>query len=268
MYGPLLMLYQGKIMKKILIVISSVAVVAAFGTGTAAAQESVVYVPVDIFGCKYKEGKGSADLDVVVGKWNAYMDANDADDYAAWTMTKHYANPDQDFDVVWIGAHRNGTTMGEGADDWIANGGAVSAEFDAVLDCGLTGNYASRMFKAPPGGNVPESGVLIFTSCSLKEGSSYDDVIAGTAAWAKVLGDAGSKAAMYHWYPVYGTGENDIDWKVITSYPSHAELGRDYDRMGNGGLIAKRRELLGDKVDCDVARVYNAELRRKGKIRD
>jgi len=255
-------------MKKKLIVIASAALVAAFGAGSAVAQEKVVYVPVDLHACNYNEGKGAADLDSAVEKWNAYMDEDDADAYAAWTLTKHYANEDQDFDVLWLGAHRNGTTMGAGTDNYIANGGEVAEGFGEVVDCGMSGNYASRMFKAPPAGNVPGSGVIVFTSCTLNDGGSYEDVIAGTTAWAKVLGDAGSQAAIYHWYPIYGTGENDIDWKVITSYPSHTELGKDYDLMGNGGLHLKRRELLGSLDSCDVARVYDAKSRRAGKIRD
>lgn len=255
-------------MQKKLMVILSAALVAALGAGNAVAQEKVVYVPVDLYACNYNEGKGAADLDSATEKWNAYMDENDADAYAAWTLTKYYTSPDQDFDVLWLGAHRNGTTMGEGADNFIAKGGEVAAGFDEVVDCGMAGNYASRMFKAPPDGNVPESGVIVFTNCSLNDGSSYDDVIAGATAWAKVLGDAGSQAAIYHWYPIYGTGENDIDWKVITSYPSHTELGKDYDRMGNGGLHLKHRELLGGLATCDVARVYDAKSRRTGKIRD
>jgi len=245
-----------------------VAVVVAIGAGNVAAQDGVVYVPVDIYGCKYNKGKGPADLDAVVDKWNAYMDKIGDDTYAAWTMTKHYAGPDQDFDVAWLGANRSGTTMGETADEWRASGAKISAQFNEVVNCAMSGNYASRMFKAPPGGNVPKDGVIVFSSCTLKEGQSYDDVIAATAKWAKVLGDAGSQAAMYHWYPIYGTGENDIDCKIISSYPNLTELGKDYDRMGNGQLFIKRRELLGALQDCDVARVYNAKLRRDAKIRD
>jgi len=255
-------------MKKKLLVMVTAALVATSGTVNVTAQDGMIFIPVDIFSCNYKEGKDSADLDAVVEKWNAYMDGHDADDYAAWTMTKHYAGPDQDFDVAWIGAHRNGTTMGEGADLWRAEGGEVSAEFGSVMTCGMSGNYASRMFKAPPDGNVPEDGVLVFSNCSLKDGARYEDVVTATNTWVDILSEAGSTAAMYHWYPVYGTGENDIGWKSITAYSSHTELGKNYDRMGNGGLYLKRRELFGNLTECDIARVYDIKSRRAAKIRD
>jgi len=132
----------------------------------------------------------------------------------------------------------------------------------------MTGNYASRMFKAPPDGNIPGDGVLIFSNCSLEEGARYEDVVAATNTWVNILAEAGSPAATYHWYPVFGTGEDDIGWKVVTAFPNHTEFGKNYDRMSNGGLYLKRRELLGDLVDCDIARVYNVKNRRVAAIRD
>lgn len=255
-------------MKKKLIAIAAAMLVAMTGAGNAVAQDGVHFVPVDIFACNYNEGQGPDDLDAVTKKWNKYMDDNDSNDYAAWTMTKHYASADQDFDVAWLGAHKNGTTMGAGADEWIANGGKIAEEFSKVLDCPMVGNYASRMFKAPPDGNVPENGVLVFSNCSLEEGARYEDVVAATNEWVGILEEAGSPASMYHWYPVFGTGENDIGWKSITAYPNHTEFGKNYDRMGNGGLYLKSRELFGDLVDCDIARVYDVKLRRSAPIRE
>jgi len=242
--------------------------VATLGTVNATAQDGVRFVPVDIFGCNYNEGKGPADLEAAIAIWTKYMDDNDADSYAAWTMTKHYASPDQSFDVAWLGAHKNGTTMGEGADSWLANGAEAGAALGEVLTCDMTGNYASRMFKAPPDGNIPGDGVLVFSNCSLEEGARYEDVVAATNTWVNILAEAGSPAATYHWYPVFGTGEDDIGWKVVTAYPNHTELGKNYERMTNGGMYLKRRELLGDLVDCDIARVYNVKNRRAAAIRD
>ena len=259
---------QGNKMKKKLMVMVTAVLVATLGTVNATAQDGVTFVPVDIFGCTYNEGKGPADLDAAAATWTKYMDDNDTDTYAAWTMTKHYAGPDQNFDVAWLGAHKNGTTMGEGADDWQANGGETAAAFGEVVTCDMTGNYASRMYKAPPDGNIPGDGVLIFSNCSLEDGARYADVITATNTWVNILAEAGSPAATYHWFPVFGTGEDDIGWKLVTAYPNYTELGKNYDRMGNGGLYLKEQELFGELVDCDVPRVYDVKNRRSAKIRD
>ena len=254
-------------MKKKLIGVATAALVAIAGAGNTMAQDGVVYIPVDIIPCKYNEGRGPADLDAAAEKFNAYMDENAVDTYAAWTMTKQYATPDQDFDFAWIGAHKSGETMGAGMDRWRENGAEMRATFATVANCESGSNYASRMFRAPPDGNVPGDGVLVFSNCELKEGASYQDVITATDAWLGVMAEAGSKAAEYHWYPVYGSNEENLDWKWITAYDNSTELGKDYDRIGNGGLFAKQGELLDDLVECDVARVYDVTLRRTGSIR-
>ena len=243
------------------------AVVAITGTGNVVAQDAPVFIPVEIFACNYNEGKGAADLEPVIDMWNTYMDDANNDSYAAWTMTKHYANDDQTFDIAWIGASKNGTAMGEGNDHWLANGGEIGAAFGEVLNCGMTGLYASRQFKAAPDGNVPADGVLVFSNCSTEEGARYEDVVSAMNTWAGIQDEAGSTAAMYHWYPIYGTGEDDIGWKAITAYPNHAELGKSYDRMA-GGLYLKSQELFGDISDCDIARVYNVKNVRSASIRD
>ena len=36
------------------------------------------------------------------------------DDYAAWTLTKSYYGPEQEFDVIWLGAWTDGNAMGMG----------------------------------------------------------------------------------------------------------------------------------------------------------
>ena len=241
---------------------------AMFWTGSAFAQEGTVYIPVDIIPCSYNEGMGPADLDAVIGKWNAYMDDSDSDTYAAYTMTKHYTGADQDFDFAWLGVHKSGTTMGAGQDRWMETGGALMAEFAAVADCPAASNFASRMFKAPPGGNIPQDGVILFSDCKVKDGVDFEELLTATAEWAKILGDAGSQAAMYHWYPAFGGGDEDFDFKSISSYPSYEEFGKDYDRMGNGGLFWQKQDMIDSMVDCDVERVYHAQSRRSAQIRD
>lgn len=254
-------------MNKKLIAAGLAAMLTNLIAGTAAAQD-VVYVPVDIFACKYNEGQGPRNLDAVVDTFNSYMDENGTDAYAAWTMTKHYASAEQDFDFVWLGAHRNGETMGAGADTWEAQGGDVLAEFASVATCDMMGLYDSQMYKAPAAGNVPQGGVLLMRNCTLNEDVSWDDLDKASNANAKLLANAGSVAATYNWYPTYGTGENDIDYKFVAAYPNHLEFGKDHDRFGNGGLWRDSVKIWGDIAECDVARVYDIQMRRSGKIRD
>jgi hypothetical protein len=255
-------------MKKTLIAMAATTIVAVTGAGSAGAQDLVVYVPVDLMTCNYNDNKGPADLAKVVARWNDYMDKQNSDSYAAWVMNKVYTSPDQDFDFGWLAAHRSGETMGTGNDSWMENGGELRAEFAKVATCDGSTNFASRRFKAPPEGNVPEDGVLSFSDCNVVEGADWNEVVAATEEWARILGEAGSQAAMYHFYPVFGGGDVAMVYKEVWSYPNFTEFGKDYDRMGNGGLYWQGQELLEGLVECDVSRVYHATNQRMGKIRD
>lgn len=249
-----------------LLLIAIMVILLIFKAEPLRATDHISYIPIDTFECKYREGKSSGEFDEFITKWNAFMDENNPHNYAAWTMTKHYANAEQDFDIVWIGVHKDAITMGEGTDKWLEIGGEIAAEFGEILECNASANYASRVYKSPPKDSKPADAVLEFSNCKLNEGVSYDEVAEATIKWAKLRGEAGSVASMYHWFPIYGNAENDINFKSLVSYPSHIEFGKDYERMGTGGLIVKKHELLGELMRCDVSRLYNAKLRRFSKF--
>jgi len=260
-------------MSRLTIAILSAAILTLASTTCVKAQDEArmaKFVPTELYACNYNDGKGSDDLDAVVGKWNAFMDENEADAYLAWTMTRQYFTDEQDFDVLWLGAWKDGNAMGQGRDNFQKTGGAISAEFGKVLDCGAHLGFVSRAFKLPPddAASPPNKSVITFTNCSIEEDATYDTIVAGLSAWAKILGDNGSKAAMYQWWPVYGGGgETGFDFKLLGVHPNHASLGADLERLANGELWRKRMELVGDQFDCDDSRVYDATLRRAAKVR-
>jgi hypothetical protein len=57
----------------------------------------------DTYACSYTEGHGPADLDKVVADWNAWMAANEAEQYSAWTWTPFYFGPEDTVDLIWVG---------------------------------------------------------------------------------------------------------------------------------------------------------------------
>jgi len=260
-------------MNKLVVTILSVGILTLFVAIDVQAQDEdrmAKFVPTEIWACNYNEGKGSSDLDAVAGKWNAYMDENDADGYVAWTLTPQYFSDKQEFDVLWLGAWKDGNAMGQGRDSYHTTGGAIMAEFGKVLDCFGHSGFVSRAFKLPPNYDEAPSkmGVITFTDCSIEEGATYDSVVAGLSAWAKVFGENGSEAALYQWWQTYGGGgESTFDFKLLSVHANHASLGADLERMANGGLWRNRMELVGDQFSCDVSRVYDAKLRRAAQIR-
>lgn len=225
-------------------------------------------VPVELYACKFQEGKDNADLDKVVARWNEFADDSGMDDYSAWLLTPFFFTSEQDFDILWLGAFRDGNAMGAGLQNWITNGREVAAAFGEVVDCGAHVAYSSAMYKAPQGGNAPESGFITMMDCKLNEGHRYGDVKAAELKWADHLAKSGSKAAYYHWMPMFGGGDAEFDYKVVSAYPDFKEVGSDVENFANEGGRDVSREIFGDIDECDDARVYVTRNIRSGKIRD
>jgi hypothetical protein len=87
---------------------------------------------------------GPADLDAATAKWNAWADERGVNDYSAWTLTKFYSGPEQEFDVIWLGVSPTAKALGAGQDDYLANGTEIEAGFAKVLTCDAHWNSRRR----------------------------------------------------------------------------------------------------------------------------
>jgi hypothetical protein len=258
-------------MKKILKAISVVAALLPIAMGTAMAQVTEdgmgKVIPVELFACSFNGRQDQDDLDAVIARWNRWMDERNNDDYAAWTLTPYHYSPTQDFDMIWMGAYSDGNAMGAGTDQWFAEGGDVNEGFEEVLTCGAHIGLGSAMYKAPPGNETPGTAIITMMDCELNEGNRYTDVKAAELAWAKHMTDTGSNAGTFHWFPYYGGGDAEYDYKVVNAYANYTELGADWERFSNGGGREISIETFGDVDECDDARVYIATSRRAAQLR-
>ena len=221
------------------------------------------WVPVEAWTCNYREGMGSADLDEVIAEWNAWMDANDAHEYLAITLTPYYFGKDT-FDVGWLGAWPNGEAMGRGTDQWLAEGGDINARFFEVLTCDSHSNFASAELKSPGEGPAPDSFVLAFSDCSGPESQEeWDQLFAGLGEWFTYTAENGYLQGNWMMFPVYGGGGAEFDFKMVEGHDNYTRLGQDYQRFIDRRDWDKQGELIGDRMDCDDARVYQATVRRR-----
>jgi hypothetical protein len=255
-------------MKKILISTFFASVIVLAGSGTVSAQDDGMrIIPVELYTCTFNNRQGPDNLDRVVDDWNEWADAREWNDYAAWTLTPYYYGPEQEFDVIWLGAGKDAVALGTAQEDFMANNGGLWDDFNEVFTCDAHANYASINHKAPAEGATPANSVLTFSDCSFREGASFAAVGAAMAEWSQYLTDAGSTAGIWHWYPAYGGGGEEFDFKWLQAYENMADLGADYERYGNGRGFEVRGRLLGHLIDCDSARAYRAQSRRFVQLR-
>lgn len=238
----------------------------AFGQVSAESMGKVL--PVHLYACSYNDGQGPADLDKVITRWSKYADDTGLEGYAAWTLTPYHFGPEQEFDVIWMGAYTDGNAMGKGTDSWLADGGELRAAFNKVVDCDAHIGLASAMYKAPADSATPEAGLITMMDCKLNEGREYEEIRDAEMAWTEHLASSGSKAGYWHWFPMFGGGDADYDYKVVLAYPNFAEIGADFERMYNGGGREVSEETFGDIDECDDARVYVVNNRRMAQLRE
>jgi hypothetical protein len=253
--------------------VAALSAILALAAGMTAAQDNQQPVEIvskivaaEVWTCSYNDGQGPEDLDAAVEAWTAWADEGDVDDYAAWTLTRHYYSAEQDFDFIWLGAWSDGNAMGRGTDMLYSTGGEILGNFFRVASCNNHINAGSIAYKLPEG-DAPDNAVLTFSNCTIEDDANYAQIVDATKAWADALKDAGSQSAIYHWFPIYGGGNADIDFVWLSAYPNHTELGADYQRMTNGEMFRQRNALFASLMDCDVTRVYNAQTRRAARIR-
>lgn len=251
-------------MKKTLVAAATFIAVLVSGAALADSHEQEIrrFVPVETWTCNYLDGKGPADLDAIIARWNAWMDEHDQQDYFAITLTPFYFGADT-FDVAWLGSWPGGEAMGRGMDLWVSEGDEINAGFFEVLSCDTHSNFAATELKAPDG-PAPDNFVLAFSDCTGPDSSeAWDQLMTNVDAWSAYLTENGYHQGNWMLFPVYGGGGAEFDFKWVEGFDNHTQLGQDYQRYSENAAWRKQGELLGAYMECDDARVYQATVRRQ-----
>ena len=233
--------------------------------GDAVAQEdegeAPSVFPVDIWACDLVDGKGWADFDAWVEKFNDWMGQPSTDGYSAWRLIPYYFGSEQEFDYLWLGASRTAVALGKAHERYL-EGHDLIAEGQAMSTCSAHMNFAAMTYKEPPESNS-KTGVLSFSDCTIMEDKRWEDLNLALKAWADYRTEAGSKGGIWIMWPVFGGGDADYHFKFLEGYDDYVELGVDYDEYGKEGW-KKAEELFEGLLDCDDARVYNLMELRDG----
>jgi len=231
------------------------------------AEEANVATPLEMFACKYNKGKGPADLDAAVKKFNAWGDKQGIDDYSAWTLVPYYSSPEQEFDVLWLGGSEKAKALGRVQDAWLATGTKEQEGFNEVITCDTHAAYSALQMKAPPKRDNPSKVVISFTDCNTADGTTFDDLYMPLIEWGQYMGEHGSTAGMWVFFSAYGGGGEEFDFKLVDSFQNLEDLGADWDHMNESGW-QKANELFAGKLRCDSSRSYLATNRRMAKDDD
>lgn len=225
------------------------------------AMEPNIATPLEMFACKYNEGKDAADANAVIKKFNAWADKQGIKDYAAWTLVPYYSSSEQDFDVLWLGTSEKAKTLGRIQDNWLATGGPVADMFAELWSCDTHAAFSVLRMKQPPKRDNPSNIVISFSDCNTMGDTTFDDLYMPLIEWGKYMEQHGSKSGMWVFFPTYGGGGEEFDFKFVDAFQNLEDLGADWDHMNEKGW-QKANELFAGKVRCDSSRSYLATSRR------
>lgn len=259
-------------MKKALMTAISAALFLFVGAANTIADEhegdDLKFNPIEAYTCKYREGKGPADLKAVNDEWNAWMDEQGSNDYFAITMTAQYHSDYGSADVYWIGGWRDGNAMGTGMDSWMTDGRDVGAKYGEVVNCSSGAAYIGTTLRAPKddGDESDSNFVVSFSNCSLKDDSedAWDNFMDAQKAWNAYADENGIDGSAYLWFPMAGEDPDaeEYGFKYIVAWDDHTMRGASWQKFADGHW-RKNDELFAGLLDCDSSRIYNAEVVRE-----
>ncbi len=212
--------------------------------------------------CTFNEGQGYADFERATSDWNRWADEQGFDDYMAITMVPNFHGPDA-FDIGWLGMGATAEGFGATMDTFLADGGDIMQGFLDVVSCDSHALWASSEVKAAPQSQPPDSVVIVFRDCKLNDGVTSDAIGEAAGAWGKFMSDNEYPHGEWMWWPVFGGGGAEYDFKLVQGFPNHQAVGQMLEKFGNGGGWRAYDDSLGGIAQCDDGRVYDGTVRRR-----
>ena len=211
--------------------------------------------PVDYQACHFRDGKTMKDLSQVIEKFREY--ANKADTgYAAWLLTPQFQT-DLDLDVAWMGAWPDAEAFGVSMERWTREGGALSEEFNQVIDCSNRHMMVvSYPINAPEG--TPEDGMWLFSACNLNKGVTIPQAYSAHLKAGDVMKAMGSLSTSWMMVPGIGAGPNDPDYYHALAFYRYSDLGASLEMFINKGGQQKRGNILNKVSSCATPILFDA----------
>jgi len=243
-------------MKKSFMTAALAALVPLFAGPPAMAQDDgPAFRPVEMWACKFKDRKDQDDLDRV---YELEAQVSGGGGYSAWHLSPYMVGDRvEQFDFIYLGAWADGTTMGAGLAQYMANGQAAENAWDATLDC-LGSMYASTRIQAVPAASGDGSGgfVMTISDCKVAHGSTAGQAIGALTRFNDYRVANGSTVPTFAWFPVYGGGGAEFDFKLAHAYTDVEALGNEFSWYVDHQAYNTYNQITQGVVDCDEARLY------------
>lgn len=213
------------------------------------------FMPVEIYGCSYKEGKGLDDFLAVGKKWSKWADKVIPDSGFAAVLTPYlYDSRNHVSDVYWMNISSGFERMGGAMDDWVAKGAKFQAQFDEVCSTNNHTLFVGQGIQRPKGDAGP--GMMSIQLCMSKEGMTPEKMFAADAEMRKQQSEMGTEGGMMRWFPFAGMArEFDFDFLMINAASSMKQVGKNMDIYLKN--MAQSSDPYGDISECASSEMFS-----------
>jgi hypothetical protein len=226
------------------------------GTGQSIAQDGPPqFAPVEMWVCDYRDGKDQGDLaDVLEDLARLTGDIPSA----TRQLFPYLRGSQQDMDFIYIATWPDGSTMGRDVNNYLANGSAVDADWEDAVECGVSLLFGRLMINQPSAEpDEDDNFTLTVSDCNVAHGRSTSQAIGAIQRYNEYRVANGSDITTLLWFPVYGGGGAEFDFKLVHVYNDYQHLGDSFQWVVDNQAYLVNQDMTEGLVSCDEARVYN-----------
>jgi len=240
-------------MKRRLLAAAMVALTLSTGMSTSQAQDGPPqFRPVELWACTFRDGKDQDDMDDVYKEIEE--DGGDAK-YAAYQLNPYFAgNLGDEFDFIYIGVWDSGSEMGSDLASYLGNNSNSGDAWDKTVDCGSS-MYASMRIQAPPQ-NDSGNFILTVSDCNVDHGNSNGQALGAIRRFNDYRVANGVEIGTIAWFPVYGGGDADFDFKLLNVFTGPQHMGDSFSWYTDNAAYNVESPMVEGVVDCDESRLY------------
>jgi hypothetical protein len=227
---------------------------------TLAQDDAPTFRPLEMWTCKFKDRKDQDDMDEL---YEAEIALGEAPGHAAWQLDPYLVgNRVELFDFIWLGSWTSGTAMGEGIANFRDTAGDISEGWAETVDC-MGYMYASTTIQeVEDQGDGSGNFMLSVSDCKVHHGATAGQALGALRRWNDYRKANGSIVPTFAWFPAYGQGGAEFDFKLAQAFAGPRGLGSAFSWYVDNEAYSVLNAITQGIVDCDEARLYDGRTIR------
>lgn len=208
--------------------------------------------PVEMWVCNFNNGKDQGDMDKVYE--DIVAEAGDSA-YSAFQLNSYF-RVNQEFDFIYLGAWADGSTMGASLGGEMAGDSDAGEGWEETVTCPASLMYASTWINQPGTGDGSGDFVLSIADCNVAHGNSNAQALGALRRYSDYAKANGSDVGTVVWFPAFGGGATEFDFKVANVYSDAQHFGDSMQWFTENQAYIARSNMTEGIVSCDSPRVY------------